>query len=390
MASSNKMRVVLLASEWRTKRDELSTFNRELAIQLAKHRDVQVSVFLPRCDQDEESAALKHNITLIQATKRPGYDETHWLCFPPKNLQMDFVIGHGVELGRQAHVIRESHNCKWIQFVHTDPEEQGMFKDCSDAISEGAKKRQDEVDLCVSADFVVAVGSKVAEAYQSYLRFCKKDQNVFVLTPGIFSDFSDIPQCSQDGSKCRVLAFGHGNAEDFSLKGFDIAAKAVAKLNDAYLVFVGAKKQDEVTGRLKEYNIPRGQLRVRSFTEIREHLEKQFSEVDLAIMPSRTEGFGLTALEALSAGLPVLVNANSGFGEALGEVAFGSQYVIESEDAEVWAAEIKKVWTKSRKIRLQESKTVRYSYVTKYSWEEQCRDLVEKMRFIVNGMWVHM
>ena len=52
-------------------------------------------------------------------------------------------------------------------------------------------------------------------------------------TPYIFSDFSDISQGSQSGSKCRVLAFGLGNAEDFSLKGFDIAAKAVAKLNDA-------------------------------------------------------------------------------------------------------------------------------------------------------------
>jgi len=74
--------------------------------------------------------------------------------------------------------------------------------------------------------------------------------------------------------------------------------------------------------RLKEYNIPPSRLRIRSFTEIRERLEKQFSEVDLAIMPSRTEGFGLIALEAMSAGLPVLVSANSGFGEALREVAF--------------------------------------------------------------------
>jgi len=384
MASSNKIRVVLLASEWGSKLDELSSFNRELAMQLAKHPDVQVFVFLPRCDQDEKNAALRHNITLVQATRRPGFhDETHWLCCPPKDLQIDFVIGHGVELGRQAQIIQENRNCKWIQFVHSDPEEQGMFKDCSDAISKGEKKHQDEVDLCVKANLVVAVGTKLAEAYRSYLQFWEKDQNMFVLTPGIFSEFWNIPQCKQDG-RCRVLAFGHGNAEDFSLKGLDIAAKAVAKLNDAHLIFVGARKQDELAGRLKEYDIPPSRLRVRSFTEVREQLEKQFSEMVLAIMPSRTEGFGLTALEAMSAGLPVLVSANSGFGEALRKVTFGSQYVIDSEDAAVWAEEIKKVWTKSREIRLEESKTVRHSYVTKYNWEEQCRDLVEKMRCIVN------
>ena len=47
----------------------------------------------------------------------------------------------------------------------------------------------------------------------------------------------------------------------------------------------------------------------------RESLKRVLCEVDLAIMPSGTEGFGLTGPEALSAGLPVLVSGNSGFGE---------------------------------------------------------------------------
>ena len=40
-------------------------------------------------------------------------------------------------------------------------------------------------------------------------------------------------------------------------------------------------------------------------------------------MPLRTEGFGLTGLEATSAGLPVLVSSNSGIGKALRSAAFG-------------------------------------------------------------------
>ena len=197
MASSSKIKVVILASEWGSKRSGLSTFNREFAIELAKHPMVQVSVYLLRCDRAEENAALKHNITLIQAKKRPGFDETQWLCFPPKDLQMDFVIGHGEVLGRQAQIISEYRQCKWIQFVHTDPEgriaqKPFMFKDYPEAISKGA--------LCAMADFVVAVGSKVAEAYRSYLRFCGKDQKVFVLTPGIFSEFLNVPQSKQKGA----------------------------------------------------------------------------------------------------------------------------------------------------------------------------------------------
>ena len=74
---------------------------------------------------------------------------------------------------------------------------------------------------------------------------------------------------------------------------------------------------------------------MRCFNESRQKLAELFCEVDLAVMPSRTEGFGLAALEALSAGLPVLVSGNSGFGEALRKVPHGSSCVVESEDPKV-------------------------------------------------------
>ena len=66
--------------------------------------------------------------------------------------------------------------------------------------------------------------------------------------------------------------------------------------------------------------VPASRLRVRGVAEDRETLKRLFQEVDLVVMPSRSEGFGLTGLEALSAGLPVLVSCNSGFGEALRSV----------------------------------------------------------------------
>ena len=59
------------------------------------------------------------------------------------------------------------------------------------------------------------------------------------------------------------------------------------------------------------------------------------------IIPSRTEGFGLTALEALSAAIPFLVSQNSGFGEALQEIPRGSAFIVDSEDSEDWTEDIK-------------------------------------------------
>jgi len=104
----------------------------------------------------------------------------------------------------------------------------------------------------------------------------------------------------------------------------------------------------------------------------------------MVLMPSRTEGFGLTGLEALSAGLPVLVSKNSGFGEALRKVRFGSSVVIDSEDPRVWAAAIKDIWDKDRESRLEEAKDLCSYYKKKYSWAKQSKDLLEKMITMVH------
>ena len=383
-----KVKVMLLASEWSSKHGGLSTFNRELAIHLAKHPDVEVFFFLPKCDQAETEAAKEKHITLVQAEPIVGVDELQWLCHPPKDLEIDFVIGHGVVLGCQAQIIRKNDTCKWIQFVHTDPEELGMFKDYPHAVSKGEEKHQTEVKLCEMADFVVTVGPKLAEEYRSHLQYCKKD--IFEFTPGIFSEFSDVVQRKDEGRIFRVLLFGRGDCEDFHLKGFDIAARAVAKLHDVQLIFVGAnsKEQDEVANRLKECNLPARQLRVKAYMENRDELKKTFSGADLAIMPSRTEGFGLAALEALSAGLPILVSGNSGFGQALGKVTFGLGCVVppeEAEDPEEWAKKIKEIKEKTRETRQDESKSLLKNYAKVYNWEKQIEDLVEKMKAIRIG-----
>ena len=384
MASFKKMKVMLLASEWSSKHGGLSTFNRELAIQLANHREVEVFFFLPKCDQAETEAAKENHITLVQAEPIIGVDELQWLCYPPKELQIDFVIGHGVVLGCQAQIIRKNCTCKWIQFVHSDPEQLAMFKDNPDAVPEGEEKHQTEVKLCEMADFVVAVGPQLSEACRSQLRHCGKDQDVFELTPGIFSEFSNVVHSKIEGNIFRVLSFGRGDAEDFVLEGSDIAANAVGKVNDAHLIFVGtrSKKQNEVAARLKECNLPAGRLRVRAYRETRDDLKKLFSSVDLAIMPSRSEGFGLAALEALSAGLPILVSGNSGLGKALSEVKFGSSCVVPSGDVEKWAQEIGKVKAKQRGTRLEESKSLLKNYSEKYNWSDQTRDLIERMMAI--------
>ena len=384
------LQVTLLSSEWRSSTDgNLSTINRELAIQLAKHPNVDVSVLLPNCSREDRRIAKSYNVKLIEADRIPGFDPVLCLSFPPINHTMDCVIGHGVHLGRLIPLLKKNPNyshCKWIQVVHSAPEEDGMYKN----ISEGEKMQKTEIQLCKMADQVITIGPKLAEAYKCYLRPVKQEKKVFDLTPSIFSEFLEVRQATEERRKFCILVIGSGDScEDFNVKGYDIAAKAIAELKDeSYklkFVCAGGGKGDIVAEKLLHDGIGRNQLIVRSFDDNREVLANLFCEVDLAIMPSRTEGFGITALEALSAGLPVLVSGNSGLGEALKSVVFGLQSVVDSEDPKDWAKEIKRVREKKRVVRLSESRLLREKYLQRYSWEESCKSLVMKMTNLVFG-----
>ena len=388
---SRKVQVTILASEWGSTKGELSTINRELAIQLAKYPEVEITFFLPQCSQEDKKLALRHNVKIVEATPLSGFEQLDWLCFPPEDLQIDIIVGHGVKLGKQAQIIKRSKRCKWVQVVQTDPEELGMFKNYSDPISKGEEKHKTEVKLCEMADHFVGVGPKLSEFFRPDLRSCQKDDNVLDLTPGVFEEFVAVKQALNERQQRSVLVFGRGDVEDFKLKGFDIAGKAVAELEDTRLVFVGAPdgKHEEIAKRLTECGVPPSRLRVRGFVQDRESLRRLFQEVDLVVMPSRTEGFGLIGLEALSAGLPVLVSHNSGFGEALLRVPFGSTYVVKSEEPADWTSAIKSIWVKDRRSRLEEADFLRESYSKKYNWAEQIRDLIDRMITWVYGMNVN-
>ena len=168
--------------------------NRELAIHLAKCPEVEITFLLPQCSQMDKKEAHENSVRIVEATRRPGFEQLEWLCFPPANLEIDIIVGHRVKLGKQAQIIKDFKKCKWIQVVHTDPEELGMFKSYSNPISKGEEKHKTEVELCEMADSVVGVGPKLSEAFRSYLRSSNKDDNVVNDTPGVFEVLEAVNQ----------------------------------------------------------------------------------------------------------------------------------------------------------------------------------------------------
>ena len=383
--------ITLLASEWNSLAGGLSTLNRELAIHLAQQTNVRVSLLVPEgaCNDRDKKEAQTLNINVVEAKQRLGYEPLDWLGIPPEGHRMDVVVGHGVKLGRQVHFIKvapQFRNCKWVHTVHTAPEDLGKYKDYKNPTSRGEQKHWDEVGLCKCADLVVAVGPKLMKAYLSYLQGCKKGEDIFGLTPGVFDrEFGDLVQMPKtENEDFKVLLCGRGDNEDFELKGYNIAVKAFAdprlKGKRYHLVFVGAPDgmQDEIRKRLLNHGITKEQLTVRKFVQCRSGIKELLCEVDLAIMPSKCEGYGLVALEALSACLPVLVGSNSGFASAIRDLPLGASSIVDSDDPAKWAEAIERVCVRHR-VCLEENKILREFYGKKYVWETQCKALVERL-----------
>ena len=392
------LHVTLLGDEWGSSAGGLSTINRELAIHLSEQPGVNVSLLCPEksCSTEDIREADFYGITIVEAKERAAYDRLDWLTIPPQDHFLDIVVGHGVKLGRQVQFIKDSvqfPNCKWVQVVHTAPEDLSKFKTYTEPISKGETKHETEVELCKLADLVVPVGPRLKEAYTSYLQRCKADEDILSVTPGLFQrEFGDLvaKQDPNEDGEFKVLLFGRGDDEDFELKGYNIAAQAFTdqrlKNKTYHLIFVGAPegKQDEVREKLLQRGIAEAQLTVRKFIQSRDRLKDLLCEADLAIMPSKSEGFGLVALEALSAGLPILVGSRSGFAKALENVPHGNTCIVNSDDPAEWAKAIKGVRVRHQ-MRLKEVKALNTSYGEMYSWKEQCKALVERMWKVVHG-----
>ena len=238
-----------------------------------------------------------------------------------------------------------------------------------------------QLSLCKSADLIIAIGPKAAEAYCNYLAFHDKD--VFNLTPGIAHDLIDVRRVVEFGEIFRIVVSATYYEKYFEIKGLDIAAKAITLVQDPsyHILFLVKQKEDpkKLEDRL-EAHLDKKQFTVMKFERNTDNLKTLLSRVQLAILPSRTEGFGTSILPALSADVPVLVGGNTGLGMALKKLpSRGAKHIIDSDNPQVWANKIKEVREKGVGTCTDDAKQLRKEYMAKYSKQKQCHSLVKKM-----------
>lgn len=393
----SSINALFVCDEWKSLKGGLTTFNRELAVNLALSKNINVFCYVTQSDEEDRKDASKHGVNLITAQRIPGStDPLDHLKIPPQ-LPIDVVIGHGRKFGNSAYFIAERTKCKWIQIVHVFCEDLGKYKKAKqstvDTIDENENKHKLEIQLCEAADVVVGVGSGLQYKYKK----CLPGTDVKVLTPGIFESFANLPvrllpepgfldeRSLIAADDFNVYVFGRVTSEDLFVKGYDIIGKAIATLAERFkLTCVGSrrgKQRETEKWFLEKTGIKREQLTIRRYCN-QEDLKRMLHEADLVVLPSRAEGFGLAALEAISAAIPVLISRHSGIALTLQKVEGGDSVIVANQGPEEWARRIEELSRQAPKERSDNASHLREKYRKVYPWSierERFKEIIENL-----------
>jgi glycosyltransferase involved in cell wall biosynthesis len=125
----------------------------------------------------------------------------------------------------------------------------------------------------------------------------------------------------------HVAAFTHEKGQDVALKA---ALHLASRLPRARMLLAGDGPERSESGMVALAREASGVARLPGFVD---DLDEFYAALDLYIMPSRSEAWGLTALRAMAGGLPVVASNVGGLAEVVEHGKNGWLVPAESSDA---------------------------------------------------------
>jgi glycosyltransferase involved in cell wall biosynthesis len=339
--------VLMVADEWGSGLGGISTFNRSMAIGLAAN-GFSVGMLLPSFKPDELEEASAKGIALFQPDRIPGVSGTSALLGPATygdDFRPNIIIGHGRKLGPHAFAVQKSRfpEAKRLHIVHTHAEALESVKghlNGEPVMVPTEQKRRLEIELAESADLVAGVGPLLARSIRQDLRGSVQPPEVIEIVPEL-PDWGQRSLPLDPPPNAEILIVSR--TDDVESKGIEFAVRAMNLANaklinngrpSATLVIRGVQPEYEpaLRERLEPLNV-HGTIVFRPYSPVGAELRTDYFASTTVLLPSRHEGFGLSAFEAMGVGVPVLVSARSGLGETIQSVDPVAPEVLPVDDA---------------------------------------------------------
>jgi len=392
---------LVVNDEWNSGHGGISTFNRQICIALAEYGH-KVFCFIPSASQADIAQAARFGVEIVTANHHPGLTKYDLLARGPgdrTHIKPDAVIGHDHITGAQALALaRDEFNCSYLHFIHTSPEEIEPYKDTDEKRENGivdycksSVKGKTQADLCAASNIILTVGPKLERFIRSKLAGNKDDEHIIPILPGLNSELLLYRRSLKHKHELHCLMTGR--LEEIFIKGTDLFVRIAgefqgtevsAELRQAKFIMRGFEKatmNDGVAKLVRSHNVNSVNIQAREFTDDEKELIQDLKSASSFLMPSKTEGFGLSGLEAIAAGIPTIVSAQSGLGESLlnlAQVLPGNLKRIASDcvlDAEPDGENILRSWVKQVSKHLSDPDTafaeaddLRIALKAKFSW----------------------
>lgn len=337
-----------------------------------------------RHDPDEELIARQSRVIRLAVgppAKLPK-DEVRFLCDDfaaavreharSEERRYRAIHGHYWLGGLVARSLRDEWEAPWIQSFHTLARTKARAGLPLDAVRAHA-----EAEMVASANRLVA--SSVSEAKDLIRLYGANRDRICIANPGV--DLRLFERRDTDALRHelglegkRVVLFA-GRLEP--LKGADTLLDAVAALGadadfgDIRVLVVGDNSGDGASGggeramleqRVKDTAIS-GRVRFLGAVP-HERLADYYAVADVCVVPSRTESFGLVALEAQALGTPVVAAAVGGLTEIVEDGVTG--YLVAGRDPQDYAAAIARV-LRDPELRVRMGQEARQR-AARYTW----------------------
>ncbi|NBX12519.1 MAG: glycosyltransferase family 1 protein [Acidimicrobiia bacterium] len=279
--------------------------------------------------------------------------------------------------GLSGHLIKHDLNLPLITTFHTLARVKTMYGD-----TESREREAVESSIIGCSDAIFVSCREERDLFRSL--YGNSPGTVDVITPGV--DRAYFSPGSRSGAR-SALSLGSQPVLLFvgriqPLKGLDVAVETLAALgrSDATLLVVGGASGTEGATELARVNAlaeslgVSGQIR---FVEPQPHhlLATYYRAADVVLVPSRSESFGLVALEASACGTPVVATAVGGLLSLVEDGVNG--YLVPERDGHLFAKRVAQILADAQLARAMGVSAVRRSAA--YSW----RGAAVRMRRVV-------
>lgn len=226
---------------------------------------------------------------------------------------------------------------------------------------------------------IIAVSQSTKRALIEFLGI--SEETIDVVYQGVEEKFQRPKEISavlkkHDLPKGRLLLHIGSSLKYKNIEGIlEALPKVLYTFPDAWFVKVGGDLTSDQKKLARKIGVMDKVLYLGRVED--DDLPSIYSACDLTLMPSLSEGFGLTVLESLACGTPVLCSRKGSLPEVGGEVAF---YVDDEVDEDGIAGSI------ARALKVDKGKIADkgISWARKFTWEETARKTMEVYKKVVN------